>query len=205
MKYNALIPVKSLHHAKSRLASKIVPEVRTKLVFLMLEHLIDVVSNSGVIEKIFVISGDETVLRFAKKKHANTVYVPLKNLNSDLRNALIQKELDKSGAILTISADLPFVTVSDIRSLIMLGHTNKVVLAPSKEGTGTNAILCKPLAIPFLFGKNSFLKFKHETIKKNLRTAIYNSPTIAFDLDTPADLKALLAQDNAYSSLFNRS
>lgn len=202
MNYSAIIPVKSLDSAKSRLAKTLPSDLRQKLVLMMLQHVIETLTESKFFDTVFVVSSDQTVLDFSKKYTAIPLQVPLHTLNSDLQKAALMATKNNPDRLLTISADLPWVTIPDIHKLVALQKkSEEVVLVPSKEQTGTNAVLCTPLALPFLFGKNSLSKFQKAATERNVSTAMYHSPTIAFDLDTPTDLKTLLAKDNVYSFL----
>ena len=62
MVYRALIPVKSLAEAKSRLATHMTQEQRSRLVLTMLHHVLCTLQESGLLEQISVVSPDERVL-----------------------------------------------------------------------------------------------------------------------------------------------
>ncbi len=65
MKYSALVPVKSLALAKSRLASHLSQHQRAALVLDMLQHVIHVLCDSEIFEQIYVVSADPRVLELA--------------------------------------------------------------------------------------------------------------------------------------------
>jgi 2-phospho-L-lactate guanylyltransferase len=65
MKYSALVPVKSLAHAKSRLATHLSQHQRAALVLDMLQHVIHVLCDSEVFEQVYVVSADAQVLELA--------------------------------------------------------------------------------------------------------------------------------------------
>ena len=65
MKYSALIPVKSLATAKSRLASSLSQHQRETLVLDMLHHVLCVLQASELFEQVSVVSSDEKVLEQA--------------------------------------------------------------------------------------------------------------------------------------------
>ena len=62
MAYRALIPVKSLAEAKSRLAKHMTQEQRSRLVLTMLHHVLCTLQESGLLDQISVVSPDERVL-----------------------------------------------------------------------------------------------------------------------------------------------
>ncbi|HEY3991395.1 MAG TPA: NTP transferase domain-containing protein [Ktedonobacteraceae bacterium] len=65
MKYSALVPVKSLGVAKSRLASHLSQHQRETLVLDMLQHVIHTLCDSEIFEQVYVVSADTRVLELA--------------------------------------------------------------------------------------------------------------------------------------------
>lgn len=65
MKYSALVPVKSLALAKSRLASHLSQHQREILVLDMLQHVVHTLCESEVFEQVYVVSADAHVLELA--------------------------------------------------------------------------------------------------------------------------------------------
>jgi 2-phospho-L-lactate guanylyltransferase len=188
MKATVIIPVKVLPAAKSRLAEYVNNEEREALVLTMLRHVLQTVKAADDELEIVVVSTDQKVYALATSLGIKTIPEKIIGHNHALRYAANQ--LDPSLPLLTISADLPLVKPHDINHIFLLGKTNDVVLAASKEGTGTNALLLrKPLLLPYLFGTNSLGKFVTAAEKQHLKYSIYNSASIAFDVDTIDDLK----------------
>jgi 2-phospho-L-lactate guanylyltransferase len=74
-------------------------------------------------------------------------------------------------------------------AMIELGRTAPaVVLAPCRRRRGTNALLLHPpQLIPFTFGPDSFEAHRQAAQALGLEPVIYESPAVAFDLDTPED------------------
>ena len=203
MSYHALIPVKSLTTAKSRLQNYLSLDQRKKLVFYMLNHVITVLHSQKRIEKIYVVSSDRSVLTFAEQKGIIPMRERQVGLNPALTAAAAKISEKKIDGLLTIFADLPIVTKNDIQQLIELSNIYDVVLSPSKEGTGTNAILVKmPLSLPYLFGENSFQKYKYISNKNYVSAGIYISQTMGFDIDTIEDFKELKKTED-YKINFN--
>jgi 2-phospho-L-lactate/phosphoenolpyruvate guanylyltransferase len=67
----ALIPVKSLDKAKSRLATHLTQAQRAALVLDMLHHVISILQVSGVLRRIVVVSPDRRVLEQAQARRAS--------------------------------------------------------------------------------------------------------------------------------------
>jgi 2-phospho-L-lactate guanylyltransferase len=88
--------------------------------------------------------------------------------------------------------------------MIEQSRQHAVVLAPSLEGTGTNAILmCPPLALPYLFGLNSRHRYQQAARQRKLSCAVYSSIGLAVDIDTIDDL--VLQRDFSRDSRENRT
>lgn len=187
MKTSVLIPVKSLAHGKSRLAKVLSDSHRELLIVLLFKRMVEMIKKSKNDVNIFVVSNDAVIIKLANTFHINHIYEKHPGHNRALTEAA--KQLDPAIPLLTISADLPFITEKDITALISLIGEKDAVLVPSKEKTGTNAVLVKkPLLIPYLFGKQSFSKFTEILQGKSIAFTTFYSESLAFDIDTAQDL-----------------
>ena len=190
MKYNALIPVKSLATAKSRLASSFTQRQRETLVLDMLHHVLCVLLDSELFEKVSVVSSDKQVLERAFLWGAQPVVEEHQGHNHALNAAALKEKAEGVTTLLTISADLPLLTTQEIRSFFKQSLQHDVVLAPSRDGTGTNAIMVHPpLAVPYVFGPGSLQSFVEAATQKFLRCSKFHSFGLAFDIDTINDLE----------------
>ncbi len=192
MKYSALIPVKSLATAKSRLASSLSQHQRETLVLDMLHHVLCVLQASELFEQVSVVSSDEKVLEQAYIWGARGMTEEQYGHNQALHAAALREKSEGVMALLTISADLPLLTTEEIRCFFEQSLRHEVVLAPSRDGTGTNAILVRPpLAIPYVFGLNSLHHFIEAAKDRYLSYTMYHNIGLAFDIDTIDDLREL--------------
>jgi 2-phospho-L-lactate guanylyltransferase len=192
MKYTALVPVKSLEIAKSRLAPDLPQIQREKLVLDMLHHVLSVLQDSELFERISVVSSDARVLEQVKVWGAQASIEEQSGHNPALYAAALREKARGARALLTISADLPLLSTQEIHNLLKQSRQYEVVLAPSRDGTGTNAILVRPpLAVPYLFGSNSLQHFLEAVRQRHLSHTIYDSTGLAFDIDTIDDLREL--------------
>src|SRR5262249_50845430 len=91
-----------------------------------------------------------------------------------------------------ISADLPLLQVSDIHGMIEQSKHHAVVLAPSHDHTGTNALLVRPpLALPYMFGPVSLQRYLAESRVRQLSSCLYTGIGLGLDIDTIDDLATL--------------
>ena len=192
MKYRALVPVKSLKMAKSRLAPYVSQTQREILVLDMLHHVLCVLLDSELFERVSVVSADDRVLEQAEMWGAQSLIEEQHGHNQALRAAALRIKADGVTALLTISADLPLLSIQETRSLLEQSVRHDIVLAASKDGTGTNAILERPpLAVPYGFGPNSLHRYTKAARQWHLSHTIYHSVGTAFDVDTIDDLHEL--------------
>lgn len=189
MKATVLIPVKSLTSAKSRLARYLTSIQREKLVLEMLQHVIKTIKAADDQFEIFIVTLDQKVELLAKSLGVSVIQE--KNPGQNRALTFAAKQINQNLPLLTISEDLPLLMTDDIKKLFLLIKNADFVLAPSKEKTGTNAILMqKPMLLPYQFGKNSLNKFISSAKKQKLKYFLYDSKTIAFDIDTLEDIQS---------------
>ena len=158
MKTTVLIPVKVLTDAKSRLAGHLTNSERETLVLEMLRHVLQTVKSARADLNPIIVSSDKKIRNLANSLQIKTLPEIVSGHNEALTKAA--QQVDPFLPLLTLSADLPLITSQNIEQMVELGQDKDVVLAPSKEETGTNALLLrKPLFLPYVFGINSLKKF----------------------------------------------
>jgi 2-phospho-L-lactate/phosphoenolpyruvate guanylyltransferase len=189
-----LAPVKPFAEAKSRLASVLTPAERALVMRSLLDRTLALAAESGLFTCLLVISRDPLVLEAAR--HCGACVLP--EAGEDLNSALVQGRGYAQAAgvqgLVILPADLPWITVADLAAVCSLGERGDgVVVGPSQHG-GTNALhLRLPSELPFCFGADSFARHLAAAAAADLTPAIYDSPTLRFDLDTPADLATFLS------------
>ena len=199
MKYTALVPVKSLKEAKSRLAAHLTPEQRASLMLDMLHHVLLALQKSQMFDHISVVSADPRVLQKAQCWNAQPLVEAQAGHNPALTAAALYELQQGATALLTISADLPLLQVHDVQQLVDTSKFYDVVIASSQDGSGTNALLTRPpLALPYLFGINSRYRHQHEAERLNLRCNIQSSLGLALDIDTIDDVTAFQRYEYAH-------
>jgi len=182
-----IIPVKPFAQAKTRLAPILATEERTRLSRFLLKRTITLARQVG---EVVVISRDNVVRRVAKSAGAWALVESGVGLNQALSQAVEWVILRGGKAILIVPNDLPLLTVGDLRELINLDRTTpKMVVAPCHRREGTNALFLQPPnLIPFAFGPASFSQHQRLARAVGVQPIIYESPTVALDLDVPDDL-----------------
>jgi 2-phospho-L-lactate/phosphoenolpyruvate guanylyltransferase len=208
VKYIALVPVKSLDEAKSRLATHLTSEQRANLMLDMLHHVLLTLQSSHIFEHVSVVSADKHVLQHAQSWGACPLIEETAGHNPALTTAATHELQQGATALLTISADLPLLQVADIQHLFDKSKHSDVVIAPSQDGSGTNALLTRPpLILPYRFGINSRYHHQSEAESRHLIHTCYRSIGLALDIDTIDDITAFQQYNESsttcYTSCFS--
>lgn len=194
----AIVPVKPLRRAKSRLASVLSRDERAALSQEMLIHTLDVLKEVPGIERVLVVSRDSRALALARDVGAHTVTERGEpQLNSALvRATLVARGYGVSG-VLVLPADLPLVQKEDIEMLLSRAKDPPVVvIAPDRHRKGTNALLASPPGlIEYDFGPDSFKMHQERAKAAGARVEICELSSLGLDVDLPEDLEILRSEE----------
>jgi len=192
LKIAAIVPVKTFSKAKTRL--NLSPQNKTELCKLMLDEVLNTISDSKLIERIIVVTQDETALKISKKFNALTIY---DNEESGVNNAvsLADSYLQKEGFAVSVvfPQDIPFILSDDIDYLLKLQNSSKYVgVVPSRKFDGTNALVRKPVQIMETHYDEDSYKI-HLNLGKSLtqNSSLILIRRIMLDIDYPDDLAIL--------------
>jgi len=195
MKTVAVVPINALALAKSRLAAALSPEDRRRLVFWMAGRVLRAARLSRVVETIAVVSPDADALDWATAHGAMPIHQDGGRLNAGLFQARREAMRSSAEALLVLLADLPLLTPDEIRAFVALLHSPSapaLALAPDRRRVGTNGMLLRPAdAIPFAFGRASFVRHSELAASAGITPRIFTSPAFAFDVDEPDDVATL--------------
>ncbi|HEX7492281.1 MAG TPA: 2-phospho-L-lactate guanylyltransferase [Candidatus Limnocylindrales bacterium] len=191
----ALVPVRSLSGAKSRLGEPLDAEERGNLILGLLQRTVEQALAATRLASVVVVSLDSELLGRARAMGAATLLQESDGLNEGLNEARIAAGAEAT-AVMILPADLPAVAASAIDQLAKAAELAArvapdgpvVALVPDRHGTGTNALLvAPPNAIPFCFGEGS--RAAHEVAAAAAgATYLELDGPLTFDLDTPDDL-----------------
>ena len=188
----AIIPVKPLKNAKSRLSDVLTSDQRYELAQAMFRHVLSVVTTIQSITGVMVISRDTKALAIAREMGAKTIQESaLSDLNPALLRATAVVRSWRADAVLVLPADLPFVHADDVRAMIRLSKERSVVIASDSRADGTNALLVRPPGlIEYEYGEASFQKHIASASRVGAEIASYHSDRLALDIDFPQDLES---------------
>jgi len=193
-----LLPVKDLKNAKKRLIGVLTPEERFALAEAMLADTIRAVQGVRLAQKIFVVTNYEPAMRIAEKNGWEILREDRQISESESVDAAsrICEERGVTG-LLRVPLDVPLAQAGDIDELLAINcEEPALVIVPSRDGMGTNAILRMPPALfPSHFGKGSFAKHVLEAEGVGARVIFRRNARLEMDVDEEADLRALLEHD----------
>lgn len=192
----ALIPVKPLALAKSRLSKVMTPAERETLSIRLLGHVLDELAKVPQIERRLVVSRDPKVLRIARQKGAFTVQEtePHTGLNPALERASAIAESFGIHGVLILPMDLPLLRAAHVQEMIAIlpEEQQGVVIVPDRHGIGTNALLMSPpRLLPLCFGRDSLEKHRELGRRLSIPVTIAEINALQHDLDFPEDLELL--------------
>ncbi|NJN18306.1 MAG: 2-phospho-L-lactate guanylyltransferase [Oscillochloris sp.] len=194
MRLHAVVPVKDLASAKSRLAGTLSPDSRRSLMRLMLGRVLTTLTACSGVDRelaaVWVVSRDVEVLAVAANMGARPIRETGGGLNPALDQARKTIRAAQADAMLILPADVPLVHCDDVRGLrsALIGGAD-IVIAPDAAESGTNALgLWLSAALPFQFGQASFARHRALAAWNELIVEVYRSPTLALDVDDAASL-----------------
>jgi 2-phospho-L-lactate/phosphoenolpyruvate guanylyltransferase len=192
----AVVPVKQLSLAKSRLSPAFSPQVRQELAFAMLEDVLAALAKVAALAGIIVATLDDDVARLARsfgaqicseaadEGHTKTVMAAGARLARQGR-----------GGMLTMPGDIPAVTAAEIASVLREhGTAPAFSIVPAHDRRGSNAIvMTPPLCVPLAFGNDSFTPHLAAARRLGIEPRIVEAAGIALDIDSPEDIAKLRA------------
>jgi 2-phospho-L-lactate/phosphoenolpyruvate guanylyltransferase len=193
-----LLPIKDLRQAKQRLAPLLNAEERFALAEAMLADTIRAVRGVRRAQKIFVVTNYIPAMQAAEANGWELLYEE-RQISESVSVDAASRSCAERGvtSLLRLPLDVPLVQASDIDALLAVEcAAPAVVIVPSRDGTGTNAILRTPPALfPSHFGSGSFAKHCGEAERAGAQIVVRRNARLEMDVDDEADLRALVRLD----------
>src|SRR6267143_2346961 len=193
-----LLPIKDLTNAKKRLMGVLTSEERFGLAQAMLADTMRAVRSVRRADKIFVVTNYQPAMGLAAQN--GWEILPEERQTSESDSVDAASRICQAGgvrAVLRVPLDLPLIQPDDIDDILALEFESPaLVIVPSRDGTGTNAILrAPPTLFPSHFGNGSFAKHLAEGGKAGARVMVRRNARLEMDVDDESDLRALLEHD----------
>jgi len=190
----AIIPVKTFPNAKSRLGLS--QEKTVQLCKIMLERVLESVSQSKIITKSILVSKDECALQIGKR--FDTVQI-FEDIESGVNHAvsladryLLENGFDTS---VVFPQDIPLIQPQDIVNLIRF-QTMKtsLLVVPSRRFDGTNALVRTPVnVIETHYDEDSYKIHLTTGKSRGISTSFVLISRIMWDVDNRSDLEFIMS------------
>ena len=192
MKTSVIIPVKSFQKSKTRL---LLSEEKTKeLCKLLLEEVIKTVSESGLIDKIIVVTDEYEVSNIIKKYDCKKIQdedeTSVNNAVKLAEKYLIENEFTHS---IVLPLDVPFFYSEDLEKLLDFTSEKSVLIVPSRHFDGTNALVRSPInSMTSRYDEGSY-SFQIESAKRDdIKITVGLIYRLMLDIDSTEDLEFVL-------------
>jgi len=187
-----LLPVKDFSDAKQRLASSMDAEARRGLARAMLADVLSALARARSPQRVIAFTAADEVSRMARSFGFEVAFEDAVDGHSAAVNRMVEELSSSSSRILSIAADLPRLASSEI-DFALDAASEPITLIPSRDWTGTNGVVFIPPArIAMEYGEGSFRRHLSKASAAGLRSDVMSLPGIAFDIDTPEDVKAFM-------------
>ena len=193
LRTGAIIPVKTFSKAKTRL--NLSYEKTEELCKIMLDEVLQTISQSSVIEKISVVSRDESAFKIGKKFDVVEIY---DEKEQGVNSAVLMADkyfLDEGfDATIVFPQDVPLMKTEDIQALYDFQMPGKCVLVvPSRRFDGTNALFRSPANVMEThYDEDSYKIHLTTANNKFAKSALVLIRRIMLDVDEPEDLQTIL-------------
>jgi 2-phospho-L-lactate/phosphoenolpyruvate guanylyltransferase len=195
MRY-ALVPVKDLMQAKARLSPLLSPAERHALAAAMLDDVLTALRQAATVERIALVTTDPHALALAARWGFEVVDEGSGRGETGAVELAVKVCRERGASSLAvIPGDIPLLTAVDVDCVMQHGSRYDVVIVPSWDSRGTNAVLLRPPdALQLRFGSWSFFPHVKQAKRKGLPYKVVRLPRVALDIDTPEDLARLVPQ-----------
>jgi 2-phospho-L-lactate guanylyltransferase len=193
VKCAAVITAKRFGRAKQRLAGSIDEALRLELVEAMLADVLAAVSESRMLSATVVVTGEPAAADLARSAGAEVIGDTGDEGHSEAALLGVARAVEFGAeCVVLLPGDCPLLDPRELDHLLTGLPDPYVAIVPDRHGTGTNSlVLVPPDVMRPAFGEGS--NERHQTIARaaGVPFTVEELPTLALDLDTPADIVAL--------------
>lgn len=199
IRVQALLPLKDLVSAKSRLGGVLSPSERRALAQAMVEDVLETLTSHPQIDLVTLVSDDPGADLLACKYGIE--FLDERTLNCRGLNPVLEKACDclatpSDNITLILHGDIPLLTHADIdAALSQRGESSGLLIGCDRLGRGTNMLMFDSASRPeFSFGIDSCDKHVKNAQKEGIVVSVLHTQGIGLDVDEPADLAMLMAE-----------
>lgn len=192
----ALLPLKNLATAKSRLAGLLRPSERRALAQAMAEDVLGALARVPPITEVILLSDDPCAPLLAERYGARCwpeQQAGGRGLNGLLEAATARLLARDDAPVLVLHADLPLLQPADLAGALVERRPGELVVGCDRHGGGTNLLVFDAASRPrFCFGPDSCRRHLDQARAAGVAARLLRREGIALDVDQPADLALLL-------------
>ncbi|MFO1302162.1 MAG: 2-phospho-L-lactate guanylyltransferase [Burkholderiales bacterium] len=192
----AVVPVKELTQAKTRLAPALPPEARVALARAMLDDVLAALAATRGLEGIALVTVDPFAEQLASRHGARVLRDGARDGHTGAVTAAARiLDGESRRTMITIPGDVPAVTAQEVERVLAAHRAApSFAIVPAHDRRGSNAVvLSPPTAVPLAFGSDSFAPHLEAARRCNIEPVVVEAvPGLARDVDGPEDLAALL-------------
>jgi 2-phospho-L-lactate guanylyltransferase len=192
MRTLAILPVKRFGAAKQRLARALGSGSRQALAQAMFADVLASLRRVEGLDAVVVVTADPVADAAARDKGVLVLRDTAQAGQSAAASIGIAYALaDGFERVLLVPGDTPLLDPGEVAAL--LAAPLAVSIVPDRHGTGTNGlVLSPPDAIAPSFGPGSLKRHVELAAAAGVSSAVAEVPTLMLDVDTGADLSALM-------------
>jgi 2-phospho-L-lactate guanylyltransferase len=163
-------------------------EARSELAHRMLAGVLAAATAVG--PTVLVTEPDAQEARALAAEHGVTVV----DDPGDGQGAAVAAALDAvpEWPALVVNADLPDVQPRDLLALLGVLPEDGIAIAPASDGTTNALAVARPGLFQPLYGRGSAARFRSHGEELGVEVAELQSPALAHDVDTVAELRQLV-------------
>lgn len=195
MRTLAILPVKSFTQAKQRLAGDLPEGPRRALAEAMFADVLTALRRTPVLDGILVVTKELTAQRLAAGHGVDVEEDHTEASQSAAALLGIARALEGGfERVILVPGDCPALDPVELESLLgrPRAGSRDALIVPDRHGTGTNGlVLSPPDALEPAFGPDSRARHEANATAAGITHAVIEVPSLALDVDTPADLLAL--------------
>jgi 2-phospho-L-lactate guanylyltransferase len=197
----AILPVKPFARAKQRLAAQLSAGDRHALVVAMFSDVLVALSRCEAIDRVLVVSDDRRAQQLAAGYGAAVTTDGQPSHSAATLRGLEEVAAEGAQRAVLVPGDCPLLDPGELSGLVRrlrelqtaaAGEHGVALIVPDRHGTGTNALAFDlPAVIAPAFGPGSRDRHANAAAAAGARYELAEIPTLALDVDTPEDLRAL--------------
>lgn len=191
MRTTAILPVKRLDGAHSRLGETLSAEQREAVAQAMFLDMLSKLRRCRKVDDHLIVTSDPWVMRHARWTGHEVLEQGTDNGHSEAAVAGVEVAMERGAErVALLPIDCPLFDPAELD--VHLGKTPRAVIIPDRHRTGTNGlILTPPDVFTPAFGPDSCSRHVARARAAGVSFNVASIESLAFDLDTPEDLSEL--------------